>query len=232
MKIKTLAAIFTLTLFIAFGCGKKPDTSKTDTKETTPTTTEPKVNQDSLKKVQDADKDQKIKDALADEKLVSDTLGQWATDAEASSTFGDEKGKDKSFPYTPAQMTGKPDVENYTDDTRAWAPKEADKGIEWVKLTYDKAVNATEVRVRQNIGPGAIIKVELIDTDGKSHTVWEGADKTQYVQDKIQYFTAKFDKTPYKTKTVKITLACNAVPGWNEIDAVQLVGDDVKTAQK
>ena len=55
--------------------------------------------------------------------------------------------------------------------------------------------------------------------------MFEGVDKTKYEQEKIQYFIAKFDKTDYKTKTVKITLATNSVPGWNEIDAVQLVGN-------
>src|SRR5205085_8474089 len=111
MTIKTLTAVFILTLFIAYGCGKKSDSTKTDSKENTTTTTETKINEDSLKKVQDADKQQKIKDALADDKLVTDTLGQWAVSAEASSSYGDETNKDKS-PYTAAQMTGKPDVEN------------------------------------------------------------------------------------------------------------------------
>ncbi|HEX7680273.1 MAG TPA: hypothetical protein VF713_19230 [Thermoanaerobaculia bacterium] len=36
----------------------------------------------------------------------------------------------------------------------------------------------------------------------------------------------KFDKTTYKTDRVKVTLATNVVPGWNEIDAVQLVGKE------
>jgi hypothetical protein len=56
------------------------------------------------------------------------------------------------------------------------------------------------------------------------HTVWEGPDKTVYKENTIQYLIAKFDKTTYKVKSVKITLATNAVQGWNEIDAVQLVG--------
>ena len=38
-------------------------------------------------------------------------------------------------------------------------------------------------------------------------------------------FNVSFEKTAYKTKTVKITLATNSVSGWNEIDAVQLVGE-------
>jgi hypothetical protein len=36
----------------------------------------------------------------------------------------------------------------------------------------------------------------------------------------------KFPKTAFKTDRVKVTLATNIVPGWNEIDAVQLVGTD------
>jgi hypothetical protein len=35
-----------------------------------------------------------------------------------------------------------------------------------------------------------------------------------------------FPKTDYKVDHVKITLATNLVPGWNEIDAVQLLGSD------
>ena len=66
---------------------------------------------------------------------------------------------------------------------------------------------------------------ELIDEKEKNHTVWEGVDKTKYEPNKIQYFIAKFDKTDYKTKSVKITLATNAGTGWKEIDAVQLVGN-------
>jgi len=36
----------------------------------------------------------------------------------------------------------------------------------------------------------------------------------------------KFPKTAFKTERVKVTLATNVVPGWNEIDAVQLVGGE------
>jgi hypothetical protein len=33
-------------------------------------------------------------------------------------------------------------------------------------------------------------------------------------------------KTAYKTDRVKVTLATNVVEGWDEIDAVQLVGTE------
>lgn len=227
MSIKSLTIIAVVSLFIIYSCGKKTgqETTKTDDNKQQTTQQTQTVNQDSINKQQEADKQQKIKEAMEDEKIVNDTLGQWAIDADVSSTYGDEKATDKATgPYTKYQLLGKPDVEHYADDSRGWAPKEADKGIEWVMVGFDKPVNATEVRVRQNIGPGAIIKIELVDTEAKSHTIWEGPDKNKYTLDKIQYLFAKFDKTTYKAKRVKITLATNAVDGWNEIDAVQLVG--------
>ncbi len=120
------------------------------------------------------------------------------------------------------QATGAPNVERYGDDGKAWAPKSPDGGIEWLDLTFPKGVFATEVRVRESCGSGAVIKVEVFDDKGTSHTVWAGNDPTK----ELNYFPVKFDKTTYKTDRVKVTLATNVVPGWNEIDAVQLVGKE------
>jgi len=180
---------------------------------------------DSLMEVakEEMDKEKKITEALEEEKILKDPDGQWAIDAEASSSYASASGEQS---WSPKQMTGEPNCERYGDNGYGWASKDADKGIEWVKLTFKKPVYATELRIRQNYNPGAIIKVELINIDGKSHTVWSGADKTKYQRDVIQYFVAKFDKTDYKTKAAKITLATNTVDGWNEIDAAQLIGTE------
>lgn len=229
MKTKSLVTFLVIAVFLSSGCGKKTtqdgSSQREDTKKEEATQQLKKVNEDSLRQAEEnANKEKMIKSALEEEKLINDEKGQWAIDADASSTYaGDKKNKEGGWHFN--QMTGKPNVEHYGDDGRAWASEEADKGIEWVKLTFPKAVNATELRVRQTYNPGAIIKIELIDESGKSHSIWEGNDKTKYEPNSIQWFISKFDKTEYKTKTVKLTLACNAVPGWNEIDAVQLIGE-------
>jgi hypothetical protein len=67
-----------------------------------------------------------------------------------------------------------------------------------------------------------VIKVEVFDDQGTAHSVWAGNDPTK----DLNYLMVKFPKTTFKTERVKITLATNVVPGWNEIDAVQLVGSD------
>jgi hypothetical protein len=53
-----------------------------------------------------------------------------------------------------------------------------------------------------------------------AHSVWQGNDPTT----ELNYLMVKFPKTTFKTDRVKVTLATNVIPGWNEVDAVQLVG--------
>lgn len=224
---KSYLIIAVLSVFVISACGKKSETTTQKDAKGTEQTDQKSIDQqkkeDSMKAItEQINKEKKIKEALEEEKIINNTLGEWAISADASSSYMDHTGKDS---WSADQMIGKPDVETYGDNRNAWTSKEADKGLEWVKLTFQKAVNATEVNIRQTYNPGAIIKVELIDEKGKSHIVWEDVDKTKYEPDKIQYFTAIFNRTDYKTKTVKITLAANAVQGWNEIDAVQLVGN-------
>lgn len=166
-----------------------------------------------------------IEAALAEEAIVSDPRGQWAVSATASSTYAGDKNPDATTAYTPAQVAGAPNVERYGDNPNAWVTETADKGIEWLEVKFARPVQATQLRVRQNDSPGAIIKLELIDEAGARQSVWQGVDDRQYAGNAIAWFDSTFEKTPYKVTGARITLATNAVSGWNEIDAVQLLGD-------
>ena len=155
--------------------------------------------------------------ALKQDEIMHDPDGQWASEATASSSYNDAQG---DAGWSPKQATGAPNVDKYSDDGHAWAPKTPDGGIEWLDLGYLKPVHAAEVRVRESMGSGAVIKVELFDEAGAAHTIWQGVDPTK----DLNYLILKFKPTEYMVKRVKVTLATNVVPGWNEIDAVQLVG--------
>ncbi len=157
--------------------------------------------------------------ALKQDEIKKDPNGQWAIQATASSTYNDAKGTDS---WSANQATGAPNVDNYGDNGAAWTSKTQDGGIEWLDLKYPRPVHATEVRVRESCGSGAIIKIEVYDEQGGAHAVWQGNDPTT----ELNYLMVKFPKTTFKTDHVKVTLATNVVPGWNEIDAVQLVGAD------
>jgi len=155
--------------------------------------------------------------ALKQDEIKSDPNGQWATDAKASSTFNDAKGNTS---YSASQATGEPNVQTYSTTPQAWSSKTPDSGIEWLELTFAKPVRANAVRVRESSGSGALIKIEVFDEKGVAHTVWSGADSTK----ELNYLIAEFPKTAFMTNRVKLTLATNVVGGWNQIDAVQLVG--------
>ena len=157
--------------------------------------------------------------ALKQDEIKHDAKGQWAIQATASSTYNDAQG---TAAWSANQATGAPNVDKYADDGNAWTTKTPDGGIEWLDLKYPKPVHAEEVRVRESFGSGAVIKVEIFDEQGTPHTVWAGNDPTT----DLNYLMVKFPRTTFKTDRAKVTLATNVVPGWNEIDAVQLIGTD------
>ena len=158
-----------------------------------------------------------IKD-LPEAEILKDSLGQWAEKAKASSEYGSDN-------YGAQQVTGAPNVPGYADDGRAWASASADNQEEWLELTYTRAVHATGVRVRQTFNPGAIKQIELYDKSGQAHIVWSGVDPARSSEPHIAWFGVKFAATTFTTQRVRIVFDSPAVKGWNEIDAVQLIGE-------
>ncbi|MBI5462976.1 MAG: hypothetical protein HY941_12395 [Gammaproteobacteria bacterium] len=150
--------------------------------------------------------------------ILADSAGQWAATAKAGSEYGAPN-------YSAAKMTGAPNVPVAGDSVEAWCHNSSAQGLEWIELTYATPVHATEVRVRQTNAPGAIVKVEAIAADGTLHVWWEGIDPyTAPAQRDLAWFAVRVPATPYLVAKLKITLNLAAVPGWKEIDAVQLVG--------
>ncbi len=142
-------------------------------------------------------------------------LRQWATAARASSHYGG--GND----WSPDKATGAPDVPACSDNADAWASEGQDT-VEWIELTYATPVHVTLVKIVQTYNPTQIVKVELIDTDGKAHAVYDGKPKKVTCP---QTLNISFQKTSYLVNRVKITIDQSALGlGWNEIDAVELVG--------
>ncbi|WP_229212131.1 hypothetical protein [Duganella sp. HH105] len=156
-----------------------------------------------------------------EDKYLNDPKGQWAATAKASSTFGDDDGKEPSEVNVAKNVVG-------TSDDRDWTNNNQNKGFDWLEVGYAKPVNATEVRVIIPGGDGveAVNKVELQDTDGKWNTIWTGiSDVKQDRRGNRTWFVRSFEKTAYKVKGVKITIANNVQHGYKRIDAVQLVGE-------
>ncbi|MGI6037567.1 MAG: hypothetical protein ACOYD6_04995, partial [Limnochordia bacterium] len=146
----------------------------------------------------------------------SERVIQWASGAKASSQYRPDR-------WTPEHMIGKPDVyPKYGDYDQAWTASTANGGKEWVELFYDEAVYVKRIEVYETYNPGAIVKVEIIDQTGRSHVVWE--DRAQAAPAESRIFAIDNIKVEMPARRVRLELQTDQVPGFNEIDAVCLIG--------
>jgi hypothetical protein len=120
--------------------------------------------------------------------------------------------------WAPAQATGAPDCPDAGDHATAWATAEADRGIEWLTLTYAKPMKVAQVRIHENFNPGAVSRVAAV-VAGEEVILWEGTEPIRpapavFSVEALEVVTAD---------TIKVYLDTRRVSGWNEIDAVELV---------
>ncbi|MBI4564118.1 MAG: hypothetical protein HY716_05425 [Planctomycetes bacterium] len=141
--------------------------------------------------------------------------GQWAVDAEASSEYGRPN-------WSAQQACGKPNTMQAGDQQTAWATKQQDAGAEWLQLSYEFSVRPARVRIHETFNPGAVVKIEAQDAEKRWHVLWKGKDETR---DCPGWLDVRFDPPKFGTRVIRITLDTSLVAGWNEIDAVQFLGE-------
>ena len=142
------------------------------------------------------------------------TIRQWAVSATASSEY-------TATEYTAAEATGSPDTPEYGDYATAWAPASSDAGVEWLELTYASAVVPTSVAVHESSGSGFVTMIEALPEGSETWiTLWQGTDPSP---DALSTFSPPLAPIDILTRHLRVTID-TSVPGWNEIDAVELVG--------
>ena len=149
-----------------------------------------------------------------DQKFPLDPHGRWAAGAEASSELGTPK-------FSARQALGPPNVTTYGHHGEAWSAKPG--GEAWLKLTFKPPMRLSAVRVRQTFNPGAIVKVEAFAADGQTTVLWSGHDTTVYPPNQIAWFATSFPPTSFPVQSIKLSFDATALPGPDEIDAVQII---------
>ena len=139
---------------------------------------------------------------------------QWASGAKASSEF-------TATNWSAFQATGEPNTPGAGDHATAWASRDPDGGAEWLELTFEIPVEPTLVRVHETYNAGAITKIEAKDGTGEWRTVWDGAAATVETP---RWLEVAVPAGGWTTREIRVTLDSTTVTGWNEIDAVELVG--------
>ena len=109
------------------------------------------------------------------------------------------------------------------DYDTAWASAETDAGEETLELTYEYSVVPAAVHIYESYNPGAVVAVEAYDADADEWVaLWEG--EAAATEEPIRVFSPEMTAPEFATNVIRLVLDTAAVEGWNEIDAVQLVG--------
>ena len=129
-----------------------------------------------------------------------------------------QQGSGKS--WSAARAVGPPDANPDSDDPNAWASAKPDGGREWLELGYSTPLVASSVRIYEVNARGAVAEVQARDSGGTWHTLWSGTTSAS----SSGPLTLEFAPTSFAVTALRIVLDTTRSPGWNEIDAVELVG--------
>lgn len=122
--------------------------------------------------------------------------------------------------WSPQQATGPPNTPKAGDFPTAWASATQDGQPEWLELTFAKRIRPKALDIHASHNPGAVVKVTAVEPSGNEIVIWQGTDPTPTTA-AMGISTIHWNRR-IATNRVKIYLASDKVPGWNEIDAVGL----------
>jgi hypothetical protein len=105
----------------------------------------------------------------------------------------------------------------------AWAAESSDTQVETLVLVYARPVRPTGIEVYETYNPGAVSKIEVLDPNTDEWVVvWEGEADT--AGEELAVFSPELTSLDFVTDQVRLTIDEPLIGGWNEIDAVKLIG--------
>ena len=142
-------------------------------------------------------------------------IRQWAVSATASSEYG-------SVDWSAAQATGAPDTPECGDWVTAWASSPSDS-IEQIELSFATPVVPTQINIHESYNPNQVTMVEVKDLSGRYVQIF--ATVPVQKADCPFVLTVNIPNVDFLVNAVRITINQSQLGvGWNEIDAVELVG--------
>ena len=142
---------------------------------------------------------------------------QWATTASATSQYGDPS-------WAATQAIGAPNTLECGDQTSAWASSNAAE-VATLTLGYNQAIVPTQINIYITYNPDAVSQVEVIEANGTRHSVYTG--QPHLVNSPPCPYILTIDVTGITAPVNQVAITVDQQPtgSWNEIDAVQLVGN-------
>ncbi|MVM30092.1 OmpA family protein [Spirosoma sp. HMF4905] len=147
---------------------------------------------------------------------------QWASRVVGVSS--EKKGEPTGEQYKASQALGRPSkIPEMGESPCAWAPFYADgTADEWIQVGFETPMQARQIVVAENVNPGAVVKVIVIDQKGKEHSVYQ-ATSVQARQDPLLRIFPK--DSAYLCTQIKVVINGAALKGMNQIDAIGISED-------
>ncbi|QDK79643.1 OmpA family protein [Spirosoma sp. KCTC 42546] len=147
---------------------------------------------------------------------------QWASRVVGVSS--EKKGEPTGEQYKASQALGRPSkIPEMGESPCAWAPFYADgTADEWIQVGFERPIQARQIIIAENVNPGAVVNVLVIDEKGKEHSVYQAAS-VQPRQDPLLRIFPK--DSAYLCAQIKVVLNGAALKGMNQIDAIGISED-------
>jgi hypothetical protein len=120
------------------------------------------------------------------------------------------------------QAAGPPNTPGCGDYRSAWATADAN-GTGALTLLYPELVTPTAIVVYETYNPGFVTRIDVVDVYGEVHTIYQAQPRAQSQCP----FTliVQVEEADYEGNRVVVYVdQTTSGGGWNEIDAVELIG--------
>ncbi|MCK5369400.1 MAG: OmpA family protein, partial [Cyclobacteriaceae bacterium] len=159
--------------------------------------------------------------------IIIDTRAQdtqWvSTILEASSELAPKE-------YSAEQIIGKPNVTPGTGESpNAWMPY-SDDGEEYVKVGFENPIKIRQIAIAESFNASAIYQIYLYDRTNNEFLI--NTFEPRPIELKSRMLHVFFDLTDYEVSAVKVVLHCDAVPGYNAIDAIAISNSTLPVKQE
>jgi hypothetical protein len=127
--------------------------------------------------------------------------------------------------WAPQRAAGPPDTKQMGDIPSAWASDTPDGQAEWLEMDYAQPILAQRILIYETNAPGALVRISTADDKTQPIDLWRGSDPARPNADGIAVADIAISPSAPISR-IRLHLDSVRVSGWNEIDAVELVGKD------
>ena len=129
-------------------------------------------------------------------------------------------------PWSSFVVLGAPDTyPSYGDLQTAWASSKANSNNEYLTIGFDTAQYVNQIDIYETFNPGAVTTVSVRNKENGSWSPVYTGEVNKNLPKASRIMKIDFPQTSFLVDAIKISISSSQVPGYNEIDAVKIIGE-------